>query len=253
MLHHDTETPDVETASDDYASRFAGPVGTYFLDAQRRALETLVGERLRPGTRVLEIGGGHAQLTEFLLARGCDVCVQGSAAVCALKVRPLEARYPGRARFVASRLWDLPFPDRSFDLVIAVRVLAHVERWRELLAEMTRVARGPVVVDYAPVVSGNLLEPLLFKAKRKAEGNTRPFFCYRSRDLRSAFSSLGLGQIHERKQFFIPMVVHRSLRRPAVSAALERGFAATGLTRLLGAPSLLAARSAEIEGGSIAR
>jgi hypothetical protein len=32
---HDTETPDVETASEAYARRFSGPIGAYLLDVQR--------------------------------------------------------------------------------------------------------------------------------------------------------------------------------------------------------------------------
>ena len=49
--------PDVETASDDYARRFSGPVGEWFLDVQERACLDL----LRPwrGGTVLDVGGGH--------------------------------------------------------------------------------------------------------------------------------------------------------------------------------------------------
>ena len=40
------ETADVETASEDYARRFAGPIGAWFLDEQTRA-KTSINELLR--------------------------------------------------------------------------------------------------------------------------------------------------------------------------------------------------------------
>ena len=52
--------PDVETASDDYAARFAGPVGAWMLQVQERAVLELIAPW--PGASVLDVGGGHAQL-----------------------------------------------------------------------------------------------------------------------------------------------------------------------------------------------
>ena len=93
-LPHDTTTPDVETASDDYASRFSGATGRYFLAVQERTVSDLLGS---PGPRrILEVGGGHAQLAPGLLAAGHEVWVQGSAASCAKRLAPLFARCPGR-------------------------------------------------------------------------------------------------------------------------------------------------------------
>ena len=45
-------------------------------------------------------------------------------------------------------LLDLPFGSRSFDVVVAVRLLPHVRNWQRLLAELCRVARSTVIVDY---------------------------------------------------------------------------------------------------------
>ena len=54
------ETADVETSSEDYARRFSGRVGEYFLEVQARAaLDLLVPW---PGARVLDVGGGHGTL-----------------------------------------------------------------------------------------------------------------------------------------------------------------------------------------------
>ena len=71
------ETADVETASDDYAARFEGDVGRYFLDQQ--AAITLKFLDDSPGVRVLDVGGGHGQLTAPLAEQGFDITVTGSA------------------------------------------------------------------------------------------------------------------------------------------------------------------------------
>ena len=94
----------------------------------------------------------------------------------------------------------------------------------------------------------NLLEPLLFQVKRRIEGNTRPFFCYRTDQLRGPLAAAGLDRIHVRRQLLIPRVVHRKLGAPPALATFERWSRRLGLTALLGAPALLAAtRSARGE------
>jgi glycosyltransferase involved in cell wall biosynthesis/ubiquinone/menaquinone biosynthesis C-methylase UbiE len=240
MLEHDTTTPDVETASEGYARRFSGPAGAYFLGVQAEAARQLLsGTAAR--ARVLDVGGGHAQLTPMLLDLGFDVWVQGSAPVCRDRLRVLAARpeHRGRLHFVTSSLWALPFPDASFDLVLGIRLLAHVERWQELLHEMARVCRRQILVDYPPTISANAFERWLFRFKRQFEGNTRPFFCYSDGTLARALQGLGFQRLSQRKQFFLPMVVHRALAREKASRALESVSRRLGLTRLLGAPVLL--------------
>lgn len=240
-LPHDVLTPDVETASDGYARRFAGPVGDWFLEVQRQLVLRLLPPDAGQPLRILEVGGGHGQLTDALLAAGHEVVVHGSAPVCAARVRPLRERYPDLLHLVVASLWVLPFPDRTFDAVIGVRLLAHVERHEDLLREMARVSRGRVIVDFPPKVSANLLEPLLFQLKRRIERNTRPFFVYRPDALTRPLAAAGCGHFQVEKQFFWPMVVHRRAGRRAVAEALERVPRTVGLTRMLGAPALLMA------------
>lgn len=241
LLDHDTLTPDIETATEAYAQRFAGPAGRYFLEVQQESLTGLLGASSGGSLRVLELGGGHGQLAPALLAAGHEVWVQGSAARCATRLRPLLAERPDRLRFVVSSLWALPFADRTFDVVLAVRLLAHVERWPELLQEMARLSRRTVIVDFPARFSANLLEPVLFALKRRLEGNTRPFFCYHAHELHAPLAGAGFGRFRVARQFVLPMVLHRKLQAPGLSATLEGGCRRLGLTALLGTPCLLAA------------
>ena len=252
-MRHDTRTPDVETAGADYARRFEGPVGEWFLQTQREAVTGFLRSQGATVSTVLEVGGGHGQLAPALLRQGYRVVVHGSSPSCHDRLRPYlsppadVARGKGAAEFVASSLWQLPFPDQSYDAVIGVRLLAHVERWRELLEEMARVTRRFVIVDYPPLGSLNLLTPALFSVKKRFEGNTRPYFCYRTGELVAALEAAGLSVAEHQRQFSLPMGLHRKLGRPALSRRLESVTRATGLTGLIGSPAILFARRAAPE------
>lgn len=233
------EMADVETSSEGYARRFTGAVGRYFLKTQEEAVLRLLAEW--PRARVLDVGGGHAQLAPALVARGHAVTVVGSRAVC--RERLDREIPPGTFEFQACDLLDLPFPDRSFDVVLAFRLLAHVPRWRELAAELARVAGRAVIVDYSDTRSFNALYGRFFHWKKRIEGNTRTFITFRPGEVRSELARHGFGRPVEVRQFFVPMVVHRVLGKVLGTAApsrlLEAVSTGLGLTRALGSPVIL--------------
>ena len=231
------ETPDIETASEGYAGRFAGEVGAWFLDIQARTTLELL--RPWPGAAVLEVGGGHAQFAGPLLEAGYRVTVTGSGIQAGQRLARLLP--PGSYGFVVSDLLRLPFPDRSFEAVLAFRLLAHVQAWPALLAELCRVARKVVVVDYPEKLSVNLISEKLFAAKLAVEKNTRPFHLYYGNSLASEFNRLGFSGLVWRPQFFLPMALHRGLGKAGLSRAAEGVCRALGLTRALGSPVILRA------------
>jgi 2-polyprenyl-3-methyl-5-hydroxy-6-metoxy-1,4-benzoquinol methylase len=234
------EPPDIETASDEYAGRFSGAVGEYFLERQSGIILGLL--RPRPGAMVLDVGGGHAQTAVPLHAAGFGVTVTGSSAAC---LRRLERfMEPGAYRFCQCPLLPLPFADRSFDVVIAIRLLAHAPQWRLQVAELCRVARSTVIVDYPDLRSVNALSERFFGMKKRIEKNTRPFQCFRRGDVLREFRAHGFVAPARRPEFFIPMAVHRALGRARLSRALEAACRGLGLTRLFGSPVLLRAEAA---------
>jgi len=233
------ETADIETSNDDYATRFSGAVGAWLLETQERGTLGLLRGRLPAGARLLDVGGGHAQLAAPLCRAGYDVTVLGSAPSCRKRLEPLLQEYPETCRFMTGNVIDLPFEDRSFDGVICFRLLTHCERWPQLAAELCRVAAGPVVVDYPTGQSLNAIAPALFAAKKKVEKNTRTWRLFRHAEVREAFAAAGFAESGRFGQFFLPMVLHRALRCRPLSVALEGGCRALGLTRLWGTPVIL--------------
>ena len=226
------ETPDIETSSDAYAQRFAGPVGAWFLRVQEQAVLKMLASW--PAATVLDVGGGHGQLTGALAREGYRGTVMGSDASCQQRIKPLVDE--GRCRFATGDLLNLPYSAQSFDVVVSLRLVPHVQAWPKLVGELTRVARHAVIVDYPTTRSLNCLTPALFGAKRRLEGNTRPYLMFRDAEIAQAFSTQGLTCRTRYPEFFWPMVLHRVLRAPGVSALLEGVARAIGLIRWFGSP-----------------
>ncbi|MGI9591965.1 MAG: class I SAM-dependent methyltransferase [Myxococcota bacterium] len=231
---HDLRRADVETASAGYARRFEGAVGAWFLERQARAALALLEGRAAGTLRVLDVGGGHAQLTGPLLAARHRLAVHGSDPSCHARLAP----YRSRLDCLSSDLWRLPFADDCFDLVTGVRLLAHVEDWRELLAEMARVSRRFVLVDAPLTTPIHRLAPALFARKREIEGNTRPYFDYAPGEVVEGLAACGLQPVGEARQFTLPMVLHRALGWVGFSRAAEAALGALGLTARIGSPGL---------------
>jgi SAM-dependent methyltransferase len=229
------EAPDVETSSEEYARRFSGEVGRFFLDVQNSAVLDLLAPW--PGATVLDVGGGHAQIAPALVERGFQVTVAGSEEVCRER---LDHALPSKSfEFRACDLLSLPYPDRTFDVVVSLRLLAHVERWRELIAELCRVASRAVILDYSDSRSFNQLYGPLFSWKKAVEGNTRTYHIFNPGAIAAEAARHGFGRPVERRQFFLPMVVHRAMKSGRFSRMSERVSSALGLTRWLGSPIVL--------------
>ncbi|MDO9541168.1 MAG: class I SAM-dependent methyltransferase [Kiritimatiellia bacterium] len=238
------EPADIETASDDYARRFAGQVGEWMLKIQ----ESIVLRLLRQGSTchakgaistVLDVGGGHGQLAIPLCREGFAVTVVGSADSCGRRLNSMIDS--GICRFQVSDLFQLPYPAKSFDAVVCFRLLTHCGRWQAILSELCRVAQTAVIIDYPTSQSLNIAAGKLFGAKKRLEGNTRTFRLFRHDEIGNEFLSHGFSVEAREGQFFLPMVLHRSLKCRRLSAWLEEKCKQRGLTQRWGSPVIVKA------------
>ncbi len=229
------ETADIETSSDDYASRFSGEVGEYFLHVQL----DVVLEHVRDYGKVsiLDVGGGHAQLAVPFVKNGYDVTVTGSDDSCCSRLSTFLA--PHSYKYFTCDMLKLPFADNSFDIVFAFRLIPHVERWQELIGELSRVARHAVIVDYPDIRSFNILNFLFFRLKKILEGNTRPFGLFTRKQMSEEFQKNGLIVEGSIAEFFLPMVVHRKIKSAKFSKISEKVFRSIGATKLFGSPIVM--------------
>lgn len=226
------ESADIETASEDYAARFSGDVGRWMLSVQEEITYAFLGGDSRAS--ILDVGGGHGQLARPLCERGFPVTVTGSAESCAGRIADL--RKSGKCVFDLADALNLPYESNSFEHVLCFRFLTHCENWQGVAAELCRVAKASVIVDYPTSQSFNVLAPRLFSAKKKVEKNTRQWRPFRHGEIEREFRKHGFEFARRQGQFFWPMVLHRMLGCPMCSRILEWVPGQVGLTGFFGSP-----------------
>jgi len=226
------ETADIETANDDYAGRFAGKAGAWLLDVQAECLRNAL-QGISPGMTSVDVGGGHGQTGPILVERGLSVTVTGSAPSC-------QKRLPVDMPFLVADHLNLPFEDRSVDVVVCFRLLTHCQRWPLLIKELCRISANRVIIDYPTGQSVNFLANVFFGLKKNVEKNTRTFTLFSHREIRETFAMHGF-LVRRHPQFFWPMVLHRMLKNRQVSRFIETPPHWLGLTRLFGSPVVLEA------------
>ena len=111
------------------------------------------------------------------------------------------------------------------------------------MGELCRVAARAVIVDYPTRRSVNAVAGPLFAAKKRVEGDTRPFAVFRDADVRGRLrGAAASAPTARRPEFVFPMALHRALGAAPVSrGAGGAARAASGLARALGSPVILRA------------
>lgn len=122
-------------------------------ERRRIRFEVLRGVGIRPGARVLDVGCGLADFHQHLLDAGVEVDYTGVDIVPEF-VERARRRFP-RAAIECRDILEDPFPDGSFDVVVASQVLNlrfpagdNDAIARRLLTAMHRVAREGVACDF---------------------------------------------------------------------------------------------------------
>jgi ubiquinone/menaquinone biosynthesis C-methylase UbiE len=125
--------------------RSTNPIHRVLVGGFLRAARDLV-RRCAP-TRVLEVGCGAGDLAARLFwASGYPPVDYTGIDISPNEITRAQAQYPAGKFHVASAA-ELPFPDRSFDLVIACEVLEHLDRPTDCLREVARVCETHVLVS----------------------------------------------------------------------------------------------------------
>jgi ubiquinone/menaquinone biosynthesis C-methylase UbiE len=139
MVSESTTVP-IGNAYDKYAS--PNPIERRLMASFMQRLDTSL-PTVAP-TRIFEVGVGEGEIAARISDRYPGAFVAG------LDLPDEGLAEHWRARHLSAAFGDiaaLPFPDATFELVLAIEVLEHVESPDAALREIARVANGDVVVS----------------------------------------------------------------------------------------------------------
>jgi SAM-dependent methyltransferase len=206
---------DAIAAGHEDAWGWSGPAGR--LRAERRAEFLIEAAHLEPGIDCLELGAGTGEFTQRLLASGCSVTAvelsETTAAMCAERVE-------GRAEVVVGNIeTGEGLTGRSFDAVVGVSVLHHVNLARTLDTVRNLLKPGGRFAFSEP----NMANPQVWAerhidAVRRVRHATPHETAFHAGELRDAFERAGLDvEICEPFEFLHPAT-------PSALIGLVRGL-----------------------------
>ena len=110
-------------------------------------------KRVPPQGIVLDAGCGTGLLAEYMKATGymtridAYVCLDYSWKMLEIARWRLRHLCPWKCHIVYGNVMELPFRDKSFDIVYSFTVLDLVDSVRRAVDELRRVSRGPVIAS----------------------------------------------------------------------------------------------------------
>ena len=221
------------------AARFSGPIGHRLASVQEQVIASFLAP-LEHKT-ILDVGTGTGRAAIALARRGAAVTgVDASREMLAVAER--RARDEGvHVAFVRGDAHGLEFPPQSFDAVVCLRVLMHTPDWRRSLAELCRVARSSVVLDYPALASAAVLQSLSRRVIHRLGGRVEAYRVFTERAIRQALQAHGFRIRDSHRQFVLPIAFHKLLGSPGATDRIEGALAGAGLLKLFGSPVTIVA------------
>jgi 2-polyprenyl-3-methyl-5-hydroxy-6-metoxy-1,4-benzoquinol methylase len=219
--------------------RFGGPIGRLIAATQ----EQVIASFLAPveGKTILDVGTGTGRAALALAARGARVTgLDASPEMLAVAERRAAAAALD-VTFVRGDAHRLDVPDGAFDAVICLRVLMHTPDWRQTLAELCRVARGRVVLDYPALLSAAALQAFARRVAHALGARVEAYRVLSAAAVAGALSANGFRVVDVHRQFVLPIAFHKRLNSATATTRLEGALSRVGLARLFGSPVTIVA------------
>jgi ubiquinone/menaquinone biosynthesis C-methylase UbiE len=224
--------------------RFGGPIGDLIASDQARVLTQFLGPLT--AASALDVGTGTGRAALLLAAAGARVTgVDASEAMLEVaRRRAVDAH--ADVTFRVGDAHRLDFPDRSFDAAISLRVIMHTPEWRACVAELCRVARRVVVLDYPSARSAALAQAVGRKALHALGAATEPYRVFLDGQIAAVLSAHGFRVRARHRQFVLPIAIHKTINSAGFTRTVEGVFGRLGLLALLGSPVTLVADRCEL-------
>jgi ubiquinone/menaquinone biosynthesis C-methylase UbiE len=219
--------------------RFGGAIGRYLLESQ----QVVLLDALKPisGRRVIDVGTGTGRAAIGLAQAGAVVTGIDASTEMLTVAAARSAAAGVSVNFERGDAHAVPAADRSFDAAVCLRVLMHAIDWKQCVAELCRVSRWRVVVDFPALGSFAAIESGGRHLVNTLGGKTEAYRVMAESDVTRAFASNGLRVVDVRRQFVLPIALHKAVGQIGFTKGIERLFRNVGLLRLLGSPVTMVA------------
>lgn len=180
---------------EDYDAWYRSPRGKWIGATEYRLLTNLLGPM--PGESLLDIGCGTGYFTRRFAQSG--LAVTGVDPDPAMLGFASAHAAPGE-RYLFGDARALPFPDRAFNLCIAVTALCFIPEQVQALSEMLRVTRRRFAIGLLNRHSLLYLE----KGRNGGRGGYRGAHWHTMREVESLFSNLPVQDLTLRTAILLP-------------------------------------------------
>ena len=219
--------------------RLRGPIGEFVVSAQSRALANFVG-RIHERD-ILAVGAG-SERAALLFARGGALVTAVQPGVASLaRARQRAQAELLKIQFECARADALQFPDAAFDVAVGLHLLAHAPDWRRCVAELCRVARRLVIVDYYSAMSASLPVSLGRRSLRAIGVNAATYRVFARGTIDRVFEAQGFRVRSVQRQFVLPLLLHQAVGSRRFTVKSEKFLDRLGLLKRFGTPIMLVA------------
>lgn len=234
---------DAATASTFDERRFGGPIGDLVAKEQAAVLANFVG-RIQDRV-ILDVGTGTGRAALLFAAGGAKVTAVDASQQMLAVARQRATRQSLSVRFVQGDAHDLQFLDRSFEVVVSLRVLMHTPEWQQGISELCRVSDRLVVFDYPSSHSVALVQSVGRKVLHRLGARNEPYRVFSDGEIDAALDRSGFRVVNRHRQFVLPIALHKAIGSRRFTKRSERLLETVGLVDLFGSPvTILAERCA---------
>jgi len=229
-----------ETARSFDALRFGGPIGDLVASTQASVITNFIG-RVQ-GRRILDVGTGTGRAALFLAGGGGIVTAIDASEEMLDVAREQAAAQSVAVAFQPGDAHAIQFSDRSFDVVVSLRVLMHTPDWQSVIAEMCRVADQLVIFDYPSRRSFAAIHSA-WRRLRRAIGarNVEAYRVFSHAEIARELAKNGYRVRSVHRQFVLPIALHKGIGSRWLTVSIERILDYAGLLRAFGSPVTLVA------------
>lgn len=217
--------------------KFGDDIGSMMLENEKKILYEIIDKN-----KILDIGAGTGRLSIPLIEYGADVVLYDASREMLRFANEKALNKDFEPNLIVGDAHNLPFRDKSFEHVLAFRILMHLVNWKMTLSEICRVSNNYVVLDFPPRCSIILFAPLYFFVLRVKGVKVEKWKSFYLHSIKKELNKNGFKIVKIKKNFLLPIFLHRIINNIQISQKLESIFLRSKITYFLGSQNVIIAK-----------